>query len=68
MKPPAGYSCGKCNATADHYSEDCQAMLNDQVKIKLTHADIAVVVAEMGMQFESEQTMAGWEDGPAHGV
>ena len=64
-KPPAGYTCSKCKATADHYSEDCQAMPDDQAKVKLTHADIAAVVAEMGMQFEPE---AGWEDGPAGGV
>ena len=68
MKPLAGYTCSKCKATADHYSEDCQVMPNDQVKIKLTHADIAAVAAKMGMQFKSEQMMAGWKDGPACGV
>ena len=65
-KPPAGYS--KCKATADHYSKDCQAMPDYQAKVKLTHADIAVMAAEMGMQFEPEQTLAGWEDGPTRGV
>ena len=67
-KPPAGYSCTKCKATADHYSEDCQAMTDVQAKIKLTHADIAAVAAEMGMQYELGQPMAGWEDGPIRGV
>ena len=43
-------------------------MPDDQAKIKLTYADIAAVAAEMGVQFEPEQTMAGWEDGPACGV
>ena len=43
-------------------------MLDNQAKVKLTHADIAAVAAEMGMQIEPEQMMAGWEDSPAHGV
>jgi hypothetical protein len=43
-------------------------MPDDQAKIKLTHADIAAAAAKMGMQFEPEQAMAGWEDSPACGV
>ena len=35
-------------------------MADDQAKIKLTHADIAVVVAEMGMRFEPEQMINDW--------
>ena len=67
-KPPAGYSCTKCKAIGDHYSEDCQAMADDQAKVRFTHADLAAVAAEMGMQFEPVQPMVGWEDGPIRGV
>ena len=43
-------------------------MLNSQEKTRLTHADIAAVAAEMGMQYELGQLVAGWEDGPICGV
>ena len=62
------YSCTKCKVIGDHYSDECQAMADDQAKVKITHADIAAVAAEMGMQFELKQPMVGWADGPIHGV
>ena len=72
MKLPAGYSCTRRKATGGHYSEDCQAMAGDQANLKarLTHADIAAVVAaaEVGMQLEPEQPIVGWKDGPIRGV
>ena len=43
-------------------------MPDSQAKTRLTHADIAAVAAEMGMQYELGQPMAGWEDGPIPGV
>ena len=52
----------------DNYSEDCQAMANDEAKARLTHADIAAVAEEMRIQFKPEQPMVGWEGGPVRGV
>ena len=37
-------------------------MADGQGKVRLTHADIAAVAAEMGMQFELEKPMVGWAD------